>query len=116
MDERGQVIDWILVVVLIFFLLLIFGLIIPLGQGFLVGTYSATSPMIESAKEDALQIQDTESRDRIVDSLDAQQSGIVDNQNILGFFIQYAWVIILIAIVLIVFMTVKQRQEYSSQV
>lgn len=116
MDERGQVIDWILVVVMIFFLLLIFGLIIPMGQGFLVGVYSATSPMIESAKDDALKIQDVDSRTRIIDSLDAQQSGIVDNQNILGFFIQYAWVVILIAVVLIVFMTVKQRQEYGNQV
>jgi large-conductance mechanosensitive channel len=91
----------------------LFGVSIPFLQTFTVDIQGVTSDLIDKAEVSALGISDTNSRQAVLDSLQAQESGLAEQQLIYGAFIQYSSIIIIVIIAFILFMASRRDVEQN---
>jgi hypothetical protein len=91
----------------------LFGVSIPFLQTFTVDIQGVTSDLIDKAEVSALGISDTNSRQAVLDSLQAQESGLAEQQEIYGAFIQYSSIIIIVIIAFILFMASRRDVEQN---
>ena len=110
-DERGSISYFFVFVLLVIILTFLFGVAIPFLQVYTVDIQGVTSDLIIQAEEDALDIQDVNARQAVLDSLGTQETALADSQVIYGSFIQYSVFIIIIIIALILFMASRRDVE-----
>jgi len=115
MSEKGQVTYFILLVVLIMFLLFLFGVGLPMLQAFNVKTHASLEPIIIDTINDANSIQDVNAKTAITNSLNAQLTGLTDSQEIIGTFIMYMAITIIILVAVIFFMFTRRNVEQGFQ-
>ena len=115
MNEKGQVTYFILLVVMIMFLLFLFGVGLPMLQAFNVKTHASLEPIIIDTIADANSIQDVNAKAAITDSLNAQLTGLTDSQEIIGVFITYMAIFIVILVAVIFFMFTRRNVEQGFQ-
>jgi hypothetical protein len=112
-DERGSISYWFVFVILVIMLTFLFGISIPFLQLFTVDVQGVSSDLIAHAKVSALNIQDTNARQAVIDSLDAQAAGMSEQQEIYGAFIQYSSIFIIVIIAFILFMASRRDVEQN---
>ena len=112
-DQRGSISYWFVFVILVIMLTFLFGVSIPFLQTFTVDIQGVTSDLIDKAEVSALGISDTNSRQAVLDSLQAQESGLAEQQLIYGAFIQYSSIIIIVIIAFILFMASRRDVEQN---
>ena len=112
-NEKGSISYWFVFVILVIMLTFLFGISIPFLQLFTVEVQGASSNLIEQARVSALDIQDTNSRQAVLDSLSAQEAGMSEQQEIYGAFIQYSSILIIVIIVFILFMASRRDVEQN---
>jgi len=112
-DQRGSISYWFVFVILVIMLTFLFGVSIPFLQTFTVDIQGVTSDLIDKAEVSALGISDTNSRQAVLDSLQAQESGLAEQQEIYGAFIQYSSIIIIVIIAFILFMASRRDVEQN---
>jgi ABC-type transport system involved in multi-copper enzyme maturation permease subunit len=115
LGEKGQVTYFILLVVIVMFLLFLFGVGLPMLQAFNVKTHAALEPIIISTIADANTIQDVNAKTAITGSLNAQLTGLTDSQEIIGSFILYMAIFIILLIGIIFFMFTRRNVEQGFQ-
>jgi len=110
-DERGSISYWFVFVILVIMLSFLFGISIPFLQTFTVSIQGTTDDLIDKAADSALKINDLESRQAVLDSLEAQKAGLSEQQEIYGVFIQYSTILIIVIIAFILFMASRRDVE-----
>ena len=112
-DERGSISYWFVFVILVIMLTFLFGLTIPFLQTFTVDIQGVTSDLLVKATVSAQDIQDVNARTAVLDSLNAQASGLAEQQIIYGSFIQYSSILIIVIIAFILFMATRRDVEQN---
>lgn len=112
-NQRGSISYWFVFVILVIMLTFLFGVSIPFLQTFTVDIQGVTSDLIDKAEVNATNISDVNSRQAVLDSLNAQKSGLAEQQLIYGAFIQYSSIIIIVIIAFILFMASRRDVEQN---
>ncbi|HNV61763.1 MAG TPA: hypothetical protein PKN54_02350 [Candidatus Cloacimonas acidaminovorans] len=113
MNQKGSISYWFVFVILVIMLSFLFGVSIPFLQTFTVDIQGVSSDLIDKAQVSALNIKDENSRQAVLDSLNAQESGLAEQQQIYGAFIQYSWILIIVIIAFILFMASRRDVEQN---
>ena len=95
-------------------LVFLFAVAIPFLINFTTDIYAASDSIIEDAKTNIENIQNTTIRDRIQNNLQEMQDATEENINYLSFFYQYGWIFVIIVTVFTIFMLARQVVETKS--
>lgn len=110
-NEKGSVSFFVVFITLSLILLTLFAVAIPFMVAIDIAFYEAAEDILITGKEANAQIQDANVREQFDASLDAQTESIATQVEILGFFFQYAWILIMIIITLVLFLATRQTVE-----
>lgn len=110
-DKKGSVSFFIVFVYLALILLLLFAVVIPFLVTIDIEFYEAGEDILRRGKEATAQIEDVNVRAQFDASLDAQTDSVITQVEILGFFFQYGWVLIILIITLVLFLATRQTVE-----
>jgi len=114
-DKKGSVSFFIVFVYLALILLLLFAVVIPFLVTIDIEFYEAGEDILRRGKEATAQIEDVNVRAQFDASLDAQTDSVITQVEILGFFFQYGWVLIILIITLVLFLATRQTVEIGVQ-
>ena len=112
-NQKGSISYWFVFVILVIMLTFLFGVTIPFLQTFTVDIQGVTDDLLIKATENAQNINDVNARQDVLDSLQAQQNGLAEQQIIYGSFIQYSTIIIIVIIAFILFMASRRDVEQN---
>jgi hypothetical protein len=115
MNEKG-VFTYIFVFLMISILfILIFVIITPALQTFITKSYSASEILLKDANTTAGGLTNTNIKNTIQNTLDSQISNTGSQVEILGFFYQNAWIILIFIIAIVLFLLARQSVEVQQQ-
>jgi hypothetical protein len=112
-NQKGSISYWFVFVILVIMLTFLFGVTIPFLQTFTVDIQGVTDDLLVKATVSAQNINDVNARQQVIDSLQAQQNGLAEQQIIYGSFIQYSTIIIIVIIAFILFMASRRDVEQN---
>lgn len=92
-------------------ILFLFGFAVPLMMDLDVGFYAAGESILNDTDSYIDQIQDADVKAQLQATLNASKESIPDQVDILGFFFQYSWLIVIVAITFIIFMYTRFTVE-----
>jgi predicted PurR-regulated permease PerM len=110
-DERGSVSYFIVFVLMVIMLTFLFGVGIPFLQTFTVTIHGATDDLVDGAVDAAQNINDVNARTTILNSLNAQEDALQEQEVVYGSFIQYSIWIVIFLIALVLFMASRRDVE-----
>ena len=88
-----------------------FGFIVPMLMNFNVQIYDSAELSLNRAETTIAGIEDANVKAALQGTVDAAQGTLVTNETALSTLFQYGWVIILISISLILFLTIRSNVE-----
>lgn len=109
--KKASVGYFIVFIFLSLILLILFAFGVPLMINMETSLYTAGEIALDDAQDWINKINDTTVKAQIQDTLDSSKSSIPDQIDVLGFFYQYAWLIIIVVILFIIFMQTRQTVE-----
>jgi hypothetical protein len=110
-NEKGSISFYIIFVFLAFITLTLFVFLTPIMMDFNTRIYTAGEIALIDANETASQIQNADVRASFQSSLTSSQNSIPNQVAILSFFFQYAWIIVILVILLSLFIYTRQSVE-----
>lgn len=110
-NEKGSVSYAIIFFYLSVVLLALFAFIVPVLMDFNVKSYDAAEVALNRAEETIQNIDDENIQAALQSAVDDAQGAVVTNETALSTLFQYGWIIILISIALIIFLTIRQNVE-----
>lgn len=109
--KKGVVGYFMVFVTLSVFLLFLFAFATPFLIQLDTAFYTAGESILDGTGEWINQINDTTVKDQIQSTINSGKQSIPDQIDILGFFFQYAWAVIILVILFVIFMYTRQTVE-----
>lgn len=111
MNERGVITYAIVFIFLAFILLTVFVFITPVLIEFNAEMYAAGEEILLDANATANEFQNQDIKAQFQDALGSAQQSIPTQVSILAAFFQYAWIIILIVVLMVLYMLTRETVE-----
>ena len=110
-DERGSFSYFMVFIMLAVILVFLFAIGIPMLTQINSEFYKAGEPMLDTAYENALLVEDADVQAAMLSNIDGQRQSIPDQVEVLSIFFQYGWLIIILVIVMVLFMSSRRSIE-----
>jgi predicted PurR-regulated permease PerM len=110
-QKKGVVPFFMVFVFLSVVLVFLFAFATPLLIDIQTGMYNAAEIALDDADNWASQINDADVKTQIETTLDTSRDSIPDQIEIMGFFFQYSWVIIILVVLFVIFMMTRTTVE-----
>lgn len=112
MKRRKGVVGYFMVFVfLAVVLVVLFGVATPMLIDISAALYRAGEPALDDAQNWIDQIENATVKDQIQDALDSSRDSLPQQIDILAFFYQYGWVIIIVVTLFVIFMATRVQVE-----
>jgi len=111
LGEKGSISYFIVFVFLAFILLVLFVFITPVLIKFNTELYAAGEDILLDANSTASSLSNAQVRGQLQDSLTAASGSIPTQIDVLSNFFQYAWILIIVIIVLALYMFTRETVE-----
>lgn len=109
--KKGVVAYFMVFVFMAIILVFLFGFAIPMLMDMQVGLYAGGEIALDDAYNWLDKINDTTVKTQIQNTLDSSKNSIPDQNEVLGFFFQYSWIIIIVVVLFVVFMFTRTTVE-----
>ena len=110
-DERGSFSYFMVFIMLAVILVFLFAIGIPMLTQINSEFYKAGEPMLDTAYENAMLIEDADVQAAMLSNIEGQRQSIPDQIEVLSIFFQYGWLIIILVIVMVLFMSSRRSIE-----
>ena len=110
-DERGSFSYFMVFIMLAVILVFLFAIGIPMLTQINSEFYKAGEPMLDTAYENAMLVEDADVQAAMLSNIDGQRQSIPDQVEVLSIFFQYGWLIIILVIVMVLFMSSRRSIE-----
>jgi len=110
-DERGSFSYFMVFIMLAVILVFLFAIGIPMLTQINSEFYKAGEPMLDTAYDNAMLIEDADVQAAMLSNIEGQRQSIPDQIEVLSIFFQYGWLIIILVIVMVLFMSSRRSIE-----
>jgi hypothetical protein len=111
MNNKGSISFFLAFVLMAFVFLTMLVFIFPLLINFNVQLSTAAGPLLAEQAETASHIEDATIKEQFEDMIVSEKMVLPYNSDILGFFFQYAWIVLIVGVVLALFIYTRQSVE-----
>lgn len=112
-DERGSFAFFVIFAISLTLLLLLFAIGIPLGLTAISQFFKVGDDLITDSSQTFSTIQNETIKQQVTNALNSAQQSTADQVSILSWFVQYAWIWILLVVTLVVYMLGRRTVEYG---
>lgn len=89
----------------------LFAVGIPMLIDINTGFYAAGEDILNDAENWLNKINDSDVKDQIQDTIDSSQDSLPEQIEILSFFFQYGWAVVIVAVLFVIFMSTRTTVE-----
>lgn len=111
LNEKGQLSFFIIFIILVFTILVTFVFFAPLLIDFNTRIYASANDILADANVVASQIDDPATQAQFQSAISSSANSIPEQTEILSFFFQYAWIILVVAVTMAIYLYTRRSVE-----